>query len=61
MAGSDKEKSSKNKKINRLTLSEIEAQLEAIKKSEGNWRSKHARQLLARKAVLTRQGWDWPA
>jgi hypothetical protein len=56
MAESDKEKSSKSKKINRLALSEIEAQLEAIKKSEGSWRSKHARQLLARKAVLTKQG-----
>ena len=55
MAETDKEKSSKNKKINRLTLAEIETQLEAIKKAEGNWHSKHARQLLARKAVLTWQ------
>ncbi|MDD8020360.1 MAG: hypothetical protein PHU81_04120 [Acidobacteriota bacterium] len=54
MAETDKGKSNKNRKINRLTLSEIEAQLEAIKKSEGNWRSKHAHQLLARKAVLSR-------
>jgi hypothetical protein len=55
MAETDQKKGSKNKKINRLTLAEIEAQLESIKKSEGSWRSRHAQQLLARKAVLTKK------
>ncbi|MDI6845858.1 MAG: hypothetical protein QME28_06945 [Candidatus Saccharicenans sp.] len=53
MADSAAEKSNKNKKINRLTLAEIEAKLEEIKKNEGHWKSRYARALLARKKVLT--------
>jgi len=55
MPETDQKKGSKTKKINRLTLAEIEAQLESIKKAEGSLSSKHAQQLLARKAVLTRK------
>ncbi len=53
MADSAADKTAKNKKINRLTLAEIEARLEEIKKAEGRWQSRYARTLLARKNVLT--------
>lgn len=52
MADSAADKTSKNKKINRLTLAEIEARLEEIKKAEGRWQSRYARALLARKRAL---------
>ncbi|MGB9906353.1 MAG: hypothetical protein ACPLRR_03070 [Candidatus Saccharicenans sp.] len=53
MADGATDKSRKNKKINRLTLAEIEARLDEIKKTEGRWQSRYARALLARKKVLT--------
>lgn len=53
MASDTAEKSKKNKKINRLSLAEIEKRLEEIKKAEGHWQSRYARTLLARKKVLT--------
>ncbi len=53
MAHSAADRSNKNKKINRLSLAEIEARLEEIKKAEGRWQSRYARALLARKKALT--------
>lgn len=53
MADSAANKSNKNKKINRLSLPEIESRLEEIKKAEGRWQSRYARALLARKKALT--------
>ncbi|MBC7361130.1 MAG: hypothetical protein H5U06_02425 [Candidatus Aminicenantes bacterium] len=55
MADGAAEKTKKRKKINRLTLAEIEAQLEEIKKTQGGWHSKYAQHLLARKKALTGQ------
>lgn len=55
MAEGSAEKTKKHKKINKLTLAEIEAQLEEIKKAQGGWHSKYAQHLLARKKVLTGQ------
>jgi hypothetical protein len=42
----------KRKKINRLSLAEIEARLAECKEKQGSLSSKYARQLLARKKVL---------
>jgi hypothetical protein len=49
------EKSKKNKKINRLTLAEIETQLEEIKKTQGSCHSRYAQHLLARKKAVAGQ------
>jgi len=56
MADSAAEKKQKSKKINRLTLAEIEAQLEEIKKTQGGWYSRYARHLLERKKALSGKG-----
>ena len=45
--------SSKNKKINKMTLAEINAKLEEIKNSQGGLASKYAQQLLRRKKILS--------
>lgn len=42
----------KRKKINRLSLAEIEAHLAECKEKQGSLVSKYARQLLARKKAL---------
>jgi len=42
-----------NKKINKMTLAEIEAKLNEVKSSQGGMRSRYARQLLGRKKILT--------
>ncbi len=47
-----KEKAARNKKINRLTLVEIEKKLEEIKGSQGGYSSRYARELLRRKEIL---------
>jgi hypothetical protein len=52
MAENSPEKSRKKKKINRLTLAEVENQLEEIKKTQGGWQSRYARHLQARKKAL---------
>ncbi|MGB8952437.1 MAG: hypothetical protein WCC06_07205 [Candidatus Aminicenantales bacterium] len=50
----ESEKSGKsNKKINRMTLAEIESQLEEIKSSMGGHSSKYAQHLIRRKNLLT--------
>jgi len=55
MAAEAKEKSQKNKKIKKMTLTEIDAKLEEIKKNEGGLLSRYARHLLARKQALLGQ------
>jgi hypothetical protein len=45
--------SSKAKKINRMTLSEIDAKLEEVKSSQGGLASKYAQHLLRRKKALS--------
>ncbi len=42
-----------NKKINKMTLPEIEAKLNELKTSQGGLRSRYARQLVLRKKALT--------
>jgi len=44
---------SSNKKINKMTLAEIDAKLNELKTSQGGLRSRYARQLAHRKKALT--------
>jgi hypothetical protein len=46
------EKAPSNKKINKMTLAEIEAKLNTIKSSQGGLRSRYAKQLLLHKKAL---------
>jgi hypothetical protein len=46
------EKAGSGKKINKLTLAEVEKQLEEIKSSQGGHTSRYARELLRRKQNL---------
>ncbi len=46
------EKAKRNKKINRMTLAEIEKRLEEIERSMGGHSSRYARELLRRKEIL---------
>ena len=55
MAEDSEKKGQKKKKINRLTLNEVEAQLQEIKKTQGGWQSRYARHLQARKRALSGQ------
>ena len=52
MADEKKETTPKRKKMNILTLAEIEAKLAACREKQGSLRSKYAKQLLARKKAL---------
>jgi len=45
--------SPKTNKINRMSLSEIEAKLAEVKEKQGGLTSKYAKQLLLRKKVLS--------
>jgi predicted outer membrane protein len=53
MADEKKETTPKRKKMNALTLAEIEAALLECKEKQGGLVSKYARQLLARKKALS--------
>ena len=46
------EQASHAKKVNKMTLAEVEKQLEAIKSSQGGFTSRYARELQRRKSVL---------
>ncbi len=46
------EKRAKNKKINKMSLAEIEAKLEEIKGTMGGYSSRYARELLRRREIL---------
>jgi hypothetical protein len=46
------EKAKRNKKINQMTLAEIEKKLEELKGSMGDYSSRYARELLRRKEIL---------
>ncbi|MGQ9671589.1 MAG: hypothetical protein ACUVV5_00475 [Candidatus Aminicenantales bacterium] len=50
--GESREKSDRNKKINKMTLEEIEKKLEEIKTSMGGHSSRYARELLRRREIL---------
>jgi hypothetical protein len=52
-AAAASESGPKTKKINRFSLAEIEARLADCQEKQGGLSSKYARQLLARKKVLT--------
>lgn len=41
-----------NKKINEMTIKELEAKLAEVGEKQGGWTSKYARQLLLRKKTL---------
>jgi hypothetical protein len=49
---SEGQTASKSKKINKMSLAEVEAKLEDIKGKQGGLRSKYARQLLHKKNLL---------
>jgi len=51
-APSGEKKNKKNKKINQMTLAEIEAKLGEIKQAQGGLASSYARQLMRRKRAL---------
>jgi hypothetical protein len=53
MADEKKETTPKRKKMNVLTLAELEAELIVCKEKQGGLSSKYARQLLARKKALS--------
>ncbi|MGB9765087.1 MAG: hypothetical protein ACPLZD_07035 [Candidatus Saccharicenans sp.] len=55
MAEGSAEKNKKRRKINRLKLAEIEAQLEEAKKTQGGWHSRYTYHLMSRKKALTGQ------
>ncbi len=46
------EKTKRNKKINKLSLAEIEKKLEEVKSSQGGFSSRFARELLRRRDIL---------
>lgn len=50
--GESQKKSKRNKKINQMSLEEIEKKLEDIKASRGGLDSRYAQELLRRKAIL---------
>jgi hypothetical protein len=53
MADEKQDSTPKRKKVNALTLAELEAGLAECKEKQGGLGSKYARQLLARKKVLS--------
>ncbi len=50
------EKAKRGKKMNKLTLAEIEKKLEEIKNAQGGFFSRYAKNLLRRKEILSSQG-----
>jgi len=53
-SGGDKKR--KHPKVTHMSLSQVEKALENTRKQMGGYQSRHARNLLARKAVLAGQG-----
>ena len=53
MADEKQDATPKRKKMNALTLAEIEAELAECREKQGSLASKYARQLLARKKALS--------
>jgi len=51
-SGESRAKANRNKKINQMTLEEIERKLEEIKTTMGGHSSRYARELLRRREVL---------
>lgn len=49
------EKTKERKKINRLTLAEVEKKLEEVKSAQGGYSSRYAQNLLRRREVLRSQ------
>jgi hypothetical protein len=50
--GAEGEKAKGPKKINRMTLAEIDAKLNEVRVSQGGLKSRYAKQLLGRKKAL---------
>jgi len=50
--GGEQEKAQSHKKINKMTLVEIDAKLNEIKSTQGGLRSRYAKQLFLRKKTL---------
>jgi hypothetical protein len=54
-AQAETEKKKKNKKINKMTLEEIERKLQEVQQTQGGLNSLYARHLLRRREVLLAQ------
>jgi hypothetical protein len=52
--GAEQSKAETNKKINKMTLAEIDAKLNEVKVAQGFLRSRYAKQLLQRKKALAK-------
>ncbi|MCX7974991.1 MAG: hypothetical protein N3B16_10925 [Candidatus Aminicenantes bacterium] len=52
VAPAETEKKTKNKKINQMTLEEIEKKLQVVQQTQGGLNSLYARHLLRRREVL---------
>jgi hypothetical protein len=52
--GAEQNKAERNKKINKMTLAEIDAKLNEVKVAQGFLRSRYAKQLLQRKKALAK-------
>jgi hypothetical protein len=50
--GAEGEKAQSHKKINKMTLGEIDAKLNEVRVSQGGLKSRYAKQLLQRKKTL---------
>jgi hypothetical protein len=50
------EKAKKSKKLNKLTLAEVEKKIEDVKNTQGGFSSRYARELRHRKDILRSQG-----
>jgi len=53
-APAEEPKAAGNKKINKMTVAEIEAKLNEVKAAQGSLRSRYARQLIQRKTALAK-------
>jgi len=51
--GAEAEKAPGRKKVNKMTLAEIDIRLNELQSAQGGLRSKHARQLILRKKILS--------
>jgi hypothetical protein len=55
-ADQTQEKAKRGKKMNKLTLAEIEKKLEEVKSAQGGFSSRYAKELLRRQEILRSQG-----
>lgn len=53
-APAEEPKAEGNKKVNKMTVAEIDAKLNEVKAAQGSLRSRYARQLIQRKTALAK-------